>query len=160
MAGKIIYDHIEFFFSKETLHSIVGIDNLSYDDWARSVMLLKTDEETESYQKLNENDKQFVYNIQLNENFLKIKKIVEEIEKQIEAEPDITKINIDSKVIEMKKLTEELEFYDEIYLSANRVFNKIRQHIHDSYPSYVGGGLSLEDFKEMIRQKVKLIKDQ
>ena len=70
----IVYNHIEFFFSKEDLKSMMTIKPLSYEPWLDTLYDLYS-------AKPDENDKSFHYNIKHTEQYANILKHLTQIEK-------------------------------------------------------------------------------
>jgi hypothetical protein len=88
------------------------------------------------------------------ENVIKqIKEIKKECKKGENASKTQIKQITNIIFAELKKLY----YYDEIYVYAHSVFNNIRR---SGIIKQIGGGLSLEEFKKKIREKIKMIMDQ
>ena len=47
-----------------------------------------------------------------------------------------------------------LYYYEETYVYAHYVFNNIRQNIIESFKQLGGGNITLEEFKQKIRDKI------
>lgn len=147
----IVYNHIEFFFSKEDLKSMMTIKPLSYEPWLDTLYDLYS-------AKPDENDKSFHYNIKHTEQYANILKHLTQIEKitngvNIQKTEEEKKKEIKNCIIEIEKEYSKLYYYDEIYMYAHYVFNNIR----NSGVLQMGGGITLEEFKQQIREKIKLI---
>lgn len=144
----IVYNHIEFFFSKEDLKSMMTIKPLSYEPWLDTLYDLYS-------AKPDKNDLSFHYNIKHTKEYAAILKHLEEIEKITNGnKSDNEKKNeIKDRIKEIEKEYPKLYYYDEIYMYAHYVFNNIR----NSGVLQMGGGITLEEFKQQIREKIKLI---
>jgi tRNA-dihydrouridine synthase len=144
----IVYNHIEFFFSKEDLKSMMTIKPLSYEPWLDTLYDLYS-------AKPDEKDKSFHYNIKHTTQYANILKHITEIEKITNSintqEEKIQEIK--DHIKEIEKEYPKLYYYDEIYMYAHYVFNNIR----NSGVLQMGGGITLEEFKQHIREKIKLI---
>jgi hypothetical protein len=172
-AKDIIYKYIEFFFSKTDLHSMMTIKPLSYENWLQSI--------SDMYSVNTHTDKTFHYNIMHTEAYQEIIKslrkidklsTVEKSDKSGEIKTEAGKIEETEATIKKNQNTIELEFenikknysqlyyYDEIYVYAHYVFNNIRKIPNLGIQK--GGGrkdrqLTLEEFKEIIREKIKML---
>jgi len=145
----IVYNHIEFFFSKEDLKSMMTIKPLSYEPWLDTLYDLYT---------TKPDDLSFHYNIKHTEQYANITKLLKKIE-DIVNEVDTQKSNevkkneIKNHITEIEKEYPKLYYYDEIYMYAHYIFNNIR----NSGVLQMGGGITLEEFKQQIREKIKLM---
>jgi hypothetical protein len=148
----IIYNHIEFFFSKEDLKSMMTIKPLSYEPWLDTLYDLYSS-------KPDEKDLSFHYNIKHTKQYERILKQIDEIDKITKGvEPGYQNKTDDEKKNEIKNCIKEIEneystlyYYDEIYMYAHYIFNNIR----NSGVLQMGGGITLEEFKHQIREKIK-----
>ena len=172
-AKDIIYKYIEFFFSKTDLHSMMTIKPLSYENWLQSI--------SDMYSVDPQMDKtKFHYNIMhtpvYQEIIQSLRKINDlstvdppkagesktEVEKLKETETKIqkNKSKIEHEFNSIKEKYSQLYYYDEIYVYAHYVFNNIRKIPNLGIQK--GGGhkdkeLTLEEFKEIIREKIKML---
>ena len=143
---------LNFFFSETDLKHLMPIEPLSYDDWASLAVTVKETKE-------DANNK---YNIMLDESFLQIKKHLIDIKsiltgpKTAEEKKDLIKL----KIAEIEQLYEKLHYYKEVYVHAHFMFNRLRKILEQEQSMFMGGGMSLNEFKERIRQKIKLITNQ
>jgi len=148
----IVYNHIEFFFTKEDLKSMMTIKPLAYESWLDTLYDMYSS-------KPSKGDKTFHYNLTHTDEY-------EEILKQLQKIEDITKgIKEEHKGKTDKEKKEEIKvcitkieeqypklyFYHEIYMYAHYIFNNIR----NSGVLQMGGGITLEEFKQIIRDKIK-----
>lgn len=150
----ILYNYIEFFFSKHDLQTMMEIKALSYENWMKSVSSL--------YSIKPKNNDKFHYNIMHTPEYTQIKKILKSISEiyKGDGEPDIKKKQAQEKIIEIENLYKNLYYYDDVYVFAHHVFNNIRQLPNfgiDIQKGGKGGVLSLEEFKQIIREKIKLL---
>lgn len=154
----ILYNYIEFFFPKQDLESMMKIKALSYENWMETVYNLYS-------VKPNSGDKRFHYNIMHTDEYMKIMKILTEIN-TIYTTTDGTKTTDEKKqdtrmkIEEIEKLYESLYYYDEVYVFAHHVFNNIRKLPNfgiDIQRGGKGGDISLEQFKQIIREKIKML---
>jgi hypothetical protein len=156
---NFLYEHIEFFFSTDDLKDMMDIQELSYENWQTTVVLLnetikpKPNESNETNKDIT-----FNYNIMTDVTYFQIKEILKTMKKDIQQK---NKEEIKNKIIKIENLYDKLYYYDEVYVHAHFVFNNIRKLIKEGNPNVtMGGGMSLEDFKERIRQKIILITSQ
>jgi len=167
-AKDIMYNYIEFFFSKTDLHSMMTIKPLSYENWLQSICDMYSVE-----QKSDKNT--FHYNIMHTTVYKEIIKSLRKIEEystieNLSAKTDAEKFKeTEEKIKRNEKLIEvefknikdkyaQLYYYDEIYVYAHYVFNNIRKIPNLGIQK--GGGhrqLTLEEFKEIIREKIKML---
>ena len=150
----ILYNYIEFFFSKHDLQSMMEIKALSYENWMKSVSSL--------YSIKPKNNDKFHYNIMHTPEYIKIKKILKSITDiyKGDGDPETKKTQALEKIIEIENLYKNLYYYDDVYVFAHHVFNNIRQLPNfgiDIQKGGKGGVLSLEEFKQIIREKIKLL---
>ena len=144
----IVYNHIEFFFSKDDLKTMMTIKPLSYEPWLDTLYDLYSSKP---------NDNSFHYNITHTVEYQKILEKIKEIEKITKgAEPyDVSDAEKKKLILEQIKQIEneypKLYYYDEIYMYAHYIFNNIR----NSGVLQMGGGITLEEFKQQIREKIK-----
>ena len=144
----IVYNHIEFFFSKEDLKSMMTIKPLSYEPWLDTLYDLYSSEP-------DENDLSFHYNIKHTKEYKTIAenlKKIEDITNDVKTDEE-KKNEIKNCIKEIEKEYPKLYYYDEIYMYAHYVFNNIR----NSGVLQMGGGITLEEFKNQIREKIKLM---
>ena len=147
----IVYNHIEFFFSKEDLKSMMTIKPLSYEPWLDTLY--------DSYSsKPDPKDKSFHYNIAHTVEYQTILdkiKTIENITKGISPHdsktPEEKKKEILETINQIENEYPKLYYYDEIYMYAHYIFNNIR----NSGVLQMGGGITLEEFKQKIREKIK-----
>ena len=146
----IVYNHIEFFFSKEDLKSMMTIKPLSYEPWLDTLYDLYASQP-------DKNDLSFHYNITHTKEYATILEHLKEIE---DITNDVTEKSDEEKKKKIKNLIKEIEkeypklyYYDEIYMYAHYIFNNIR----NSGVLQMGGGITLEEFKQQIREKIKLM---
>ena len=141
---QIIYNYIEFFFSKDELKSLMNIDSLDYDSWLNSIRLLYSDKDPIDG---------FHYNIMRTDSYGKIIEYIKKIREKVKngINPN-DKPFIKNQIILIENEYENLYYYDQIYVYANNIFNKIR----DTGLKIEGGGknMTLEDFKQIIREKI------
>ena len=147
----IVYNHIEFFFSKEDLKSMMTIKPLSYEPWLDTLYELYSN-------KPDKKDKTFHYNIKHTKEYERILEQIEKIEditkgikEHAAKSPEDRKTDIKACIKKIEEEYPKLYFYDEIYMYAHYIFNNIR----NSGVLQMGGGISLEEFKQKIREKIK-----
>jgi len=147
----IVYNHIEFFFSKEDLKSMMTIKPLSYEPWLDTLYDLYTSQP-------DKNDLSFHYNIKhtkeyaiITDHLKKIEAIVNGV--NIQKSDEEKKNDIKNHIKEIEKEYPKLYYYDEIYMYAHYIFNNIR----NSGVLQMGGAITLEEFKQQIREKIKLM---
>jgi hypothetical protein len=147
----LVYNHIEFFFSKDDLKSMMTIKPLSYEPWLDTLYDLYST-------KPEEKDKSFHYNIRHTVQYQTIlDKIntIEKITKSIDPYDGYTEKEKKKMILDQIKEIEDeypkLYYYDEIYMYAHYIFNNIR----NSGVLQMGGGITLEEFKQKIREKIK-----
>ena len=141
---QIIYNYIEFFFSKEELKSMMQIDSLDYDSWLNTIRLLYSDKDPIDG---------FHYNIMRTDSYGKIIEYIKKIREKVKNGINPNDIPfIKNQIILIENEYENLYYYDQIYVYANNIFNKIR----DTGLKIEGGGknMTLEDFKQIIREKI------
>jgi len=152
--SDILYNYLEFFFTPDDLRDMIDIKSSSYKEWSETVLLLKEE-------KPSDYDTKFYYNIRWTPQYIKIKRILNEIHtisKNESGSRDLTiKQQIRDKILKIKELYIDLEYYEDIYVYAHHIFNSIRDDILKGISLLKGGGITLEEFKKLIRQKVKLI---
>lgn len=149
----ILYNNIEFFFSETDLKHLMPIEPLSYDDWASLAVTVKETKDDTHHNR---------YNIMLDESFLKIKPLLKDI-KLIAMNTETAEKKkglIKNKIAEIEQLYEKLHYYKEVYVHAHFMFNRLRKILEQEQSMFMGGGMSLNEFKERIRQKIKLITNQ
>uniref|UniRef100_A0A6C0ETS7 Uncharacterized protein n=1 Tax=viral metagenome TaxID=1070528 RepID=A0A6C0ETS7_9ZZZZ len=152
-----LYENIEFFFSIVDLEQMMKIKQFSYEDWATTSVLLKETKFIKDETKVNPD---FNYNIMTDDAYKNIIEILKTTKDDI---INKNKEGFNTKISQIVKLYDDLYYYEEVYVHAHFVFNKIRKLIEDGIideNTTVGGGLSLKDFKERIRQKIRLITNQ
>jgi hypothetical protein len=144
------------------------IKPLSYENWLQSI--------SDMYSVNQKTDKNtFHYNIMHTDEYKEIIKLLREIHdlstveksnaktevgKMEETEKKIqeNKTEIEKKFQKIKDEYAKLYYYDEIYVYAHYVFNNIRKIPNLGIQK--GGGhrqLTLEEFKEIIREKIKML---
>jgi hypothetical protein len=145
---QIIYNYIEFFFSKDDLKSMMMIHSLDYESWLNTVDLLYSD---------NEPINGFHYNIMRTDSYITIIKCIKEIKEKIKnGINNRDKDFIKNQIIIIEREYVNLYYYDQIYVYAHNIFNKLRSN----GLKIQGGGeknMTLEDFKQIIRDKIKNI---
>jgi len=149
-APECIYKYIEFFFSKEDLESMMPPKSLPYQTWLVSVYDVYFDKEGEPGV--------FQYNIRFDPAYKRIMKYLEEIEKISDPINNTSQINEINKKIENEY--KNLYYYHEIYVYAHYFFENMRNNdvfILDIGEEIIGGGITLEQFKQKIREKIKLL---
>ena len=172
--SDVVFKYIEFFFSKEELLTMFKIKPLSYHVWLNAVHGLYSVDPNLSKPA---NEKVFHYNIMhtsaykdIIEILKKIKGIVNDSAKFATTTTDENAISknktdgIDKIKVEYDQINKlcikDLYYYEETYIYAHYVFNNIR----NNGIKIKGGGLmnikdikdmSLEDFKDAIREKIK-----
>jgi hypothetical protein len=150
----ILYNYIEFFFSKHDLQTMMEVKALSYENWMKSVSSL--------YSIKPKNSDKFHYNIMHTPEYTKIKKNLKKINDicKGDGDPDTKKTQSLAMITEIEDLYKNLYYYDNVYVFAHHVFNNIRQLPNfgiDIQKGGKGGTLSLEEFKQIIREKIKLL---
>ena len=143
-AAEYLYKYIEFFFSKEDLEIMLPPKSLSYEMWLSSIHDVYFDTEKKS--------DEFHYNIKFSPSYKKIMNYADEI-KNIR-EPMKNK----EKIYELKKKIEDqyknLYYYQDIYVYAHYFFESMK--INNVFTMDItGGGITLEHFKQKIRDKIK-----
>lgn len=149
-AQNIMYNYIEFFFSKEDLKSMMTIKPFSYESWLDVLY--------ESYKNKPINNNTFHYNIMHTKSFENINSKIKEIEKIYSLGLTTeNKHKIDILFKQIEEQYKDLHYYEETYLYAHYVFNNIRKNIieTETYKQVGGGKISLEDFKKKIREKIR-----
>ena len=148
-ASEMLYKYIEFFFSKDDLKTMMTIKPFSYESWLDSLYDL--------YSKKPEDETIFHYNIMHTTEFEIINKYIKKIEELSNNQNESN----ESNKSEINKLFKEIEdqydnlyYYEETYLYAHYIFNNIRKNIIEEYKQLGGGHISLEDFKQKIRDKI------
>ena len=141
-APDYVYKYIEFFFSKEDLESMLPPKPLPYETWLTTAYDVHFDKEKEP--------NIFHYNIRFSPAYKKIMKYVEEIKKL--PHPDKDKINELNKKIESQY--KDLYYYQDIYVYAHYFFETMKNN-NVFTMNITGGGLTLEQFKQKIRDKIK-----
>ena len=148
-ASDIVYNYIEFFFSKDDLKSMMTIKPLSYENWLDSLYELYSTKPAKG---------KFHYNLMHTDEFEFIQKKINEI-KEKEKNANGLELSQTEKADIMRLFKEiedkyaVLDYYDDIYVYAHYVFNTIRK----SGIPLMGGGLSLDEFKNKIREKIRLM---
>jgi hypothetical protein len=145
-ASEIVYNYIEFFFSKDELKSMMTIKPFSYDSWLDSIYELYS-------KKPLPQDNKFHYNIMHTKEFETINKNIKEIEK-LSKLPNKDKNKIDELFKDIEKQYSNLYYYEETYVYAHYIFNNIRKNIIESFTQIGGGHITLEEFKQKIRDKI------
>ncbi len=148
----LLYNYIEFFFSKDDLKSMMTIKPLSYEPWLDTLHDL--------YSAKPEDDS-FHYNIKHTKEYERISKELAEIEDIIKGiklqhmnkSEEEKKNKIKECIKKIEKEYPKLYYYDETYMYAHYIFNNIR----NSGVLQMGGGITLEEFKQRIREKIKSI---
>lgn len=153
----VVFNYIEFFFSKEELNTMFKIKPLSHHVWLDAVDGMYSNEPNTS--------DEFQYNIMHTTAYKEIMKHLESI-KTIINDPnkkiDQIKKEIQSIYVKINKILQddELHYYEQTYVYAHYVFSNIR----NNGIKIKGGGikhmkdikdLSLEEFKELIKEKIK-----
>lgn len=152
----VVFNYIEFFFSKEELNTMFKIKPFPHHVWLDAV---------DRMYSIEPKDKtEFHYNIMHTESYKGIMRHLEEIKKNITSNKpkSETKRVIDAIYIKIKGIlnNDELYYYEQTYVYAHYIFNDIRE----KGIKLKGGGikhmkdikdLSLEEFKELIKEKIK-----
>ena len=150
----IVYNYIEFFFSKKDLHSMMTIKPLSYEMFMKHLYDLYS-------LKPELKEDEFHYNIMHTDEYKSIIEKLKFIHKKSEKGEHLTnpviKAEIDKKFLEIEELYKKLYYYDEIYVYAHYVFNNIRKITDLGIQRGGGRTLNLEQFKDKIREKIKLL---
>jgi len=153
--NDILYNYIEFFFSKHDLQTMMEIKELSYENWMKSV--------ASNYSKKTKNN-EFHYNIMHTDEYIEIKKILKKINDIYKGDEsrEIKKQKAQEKLSEIENLYKKLYYYDKVYVFAHHVFNNIRELSNLGVDIQRGGKggtgvLTLEEFKQIIREKIKLL---
>jgi hypothetical protein len=141
-AAEYLYKYIEFFFSKEDLQLIMPPKPLSYSMWLSSVYDMY---DTEGDPNV------FHYNIKFSPAYKQIIIYADEI-KNIR-DP----INNKEKIDQIKKKIDaeykNLYYYQDIYIYAHYFFEDMK--INNVFTAdMTGGGITLEQFKQKIRDKI------
>jgi hypothetical protein len=151
----ILYNYIEFFFSKHDLQTMMEVKELSYENWMKSVA---------SIYSIKPKNNEFHYNIMHTDEYVEIKKILKKINDIYKGDdtPDIKKQKAQEKLSEIENLYKNLYYYDKVYVFAHHVFNNIRELSNLGIDIQRGGKggtgvLTLEEFKQIIREKIKLL---
>jgi len=146
-TSEILYKHIEFFFSKDDLKTMMTIKPFSYESWLDSIY--------ELYLKKPEDKTIFHYNIMHTDAFNTIIEKIKEI-KKIENDSN-KKEQINNLFKEIEEEYNKLYYYEETYMYAHYIFNNIRRNIIESklFKQVGGGNITLEEFKQKIRDKIK-----
>jgi hypothetical protein len=143
-AAEYLYKYIEFFFSKEDLETMLPPKSLSYEMWLSSVY--------DVYFDKKDDPNIFHYNIKFSPPYKKIMIYVDEI-KNIK-EPMKNK----EKIYEIKKKIEDeykfLYYYQDVYVYAHYFFETMKNN-NVFTMNITGGGITLEQFKQKIRDKIK-----
>jgi len=163
IINQIIYNNLEFFFSEEDLNSIFKKELISYEMFLNMIHDLDNPKEKEKENEETKNeDKPNVFNIMHDPTFLNIKVMIGNIEQQLNVIPDIEEAiqdgTVDSLFNDIEKKYSELKYYNEIYVYSHYIFNTIRDNnsiLSEINKKITGGGISLEDFKEIIRNHIK-----
>ena len=147
-SAEMVYNYIEFFFSKDDLKLMMTIKPFSYESWLDSVYDLYL-------KKPLPGDKTFHYNIMHTDAFKIINENINQIEKL-----SISNSPKDKKEIEnlFKKIEEQythLYYYEETYVYAHYIFNNIRKNMLETFKQMGGGNITLEEFKKKIRDKIR-----
>jgi len=141
----MLYKYIEFFFSKEDLKLMMSIKPFSYESWLDSIY--------ELYSKKPEDDNIFHYNVMHTKEFEIINKYIKKIE-ELSSSNTPNKFEIDKLFKEIENQYENLYYYEETYLYAHYIFNNIRKNIIEEYKQVGGGHITLDEFKQKIREKI------
>jgi len=144
-APDYVYTYIEFFFSKEDLESMMPPKSLSYETCLSSVYDVFFDKEGD--------DDVFHYNIRLDPAYKRIMKYLEEIKT---SQPNKSQIDEINQKIENEY--KNLYYYHETYVYAHYFFENMRNNnvfTMNLGEEIIGGGITLEQFKQKIREKIK-----
>jgi hypothetical protein len=136
---KILYNYIEFFLSKDDLYSMMEIQDLDFDSWVKSVNDLYFDSKPNSG---------FHYNLKHSSGYHKIIEHLNQM-KILVSKNKYKEIPALIKLIEDQY--ENLYYYDQIYVFAHHLFNNIREN----EIKFGGGLITIEEFKQKIREKIK-----
>lgn len=150
MDSDILYKHIEFFFSKDDLNSMLVIKPMSYEPWLDKIYEMYSTKPT---------DDRFHYNLMHTDEYRNIKdkliKIKEISKNSVNELTEQNKFKLEELFKSIEDSYEMLYYYDEIYLYAHYVFNNIRTSDVIKMEQSGGGQISLEEFKQKIRDKIK-----
>ena len=163
ITQNIIYDHLEYFFSEEDLNSIFKKELISYEMFLNMIYDLDNPKEKEKEKEETKNeDKSNVFNIMHDPTFLNIKEMIGKIEQTLKDIPDLENAIkdgiVDNLFNDIENKYYELKYYNEIYVYSHYIFNTIRNNksiLSEINKKITGGGISLEDFKEIIRNHIK-----
>lgn len=148
-ASETVYKYIEFFLSKDDLKIMMTIKPFSYESWLDSVYDLY------SKKPLDTEPNKFHYNVMHTDAFENINKHIKKIEELSISNTPTDKKEIDKLFEEIEKQYTELYYYEETYVYAHYIFNNIRQNMLDPFKQIGGGNITLEEFKQKIRDKIK-----
>ena len=172
--SDVVFNYIEFFFSKEELLTMFKIKPLSHHVWLDAVHDLYSTDPNESK---SADEKVFHYNIMHTDAYKDIMEILKKIKKIAIKSSEFVSTTTDEKTIAnhkkkgiedikteydkiLKICIEKLHYYEETYVYAHYIFNNIR----NNGIKIKGGGImnikdikdmSLEEFKDVIREKIK-----
>ena len=157
----VVFNYIEFFFSKEELNTLFKIKPLSQPVWLEAVHGMYSIDPNES---IPEDKKKFHYNIMHTTAYKNIMSKLKDIKKIIKTNKPKNEIksDIDKIYTEINAILEgdDLYYYEQTYVYAHYIFNNIR----NKGIEIKGGGikhmkdikdLSLEEFKDLIKEKIK-----
>jgi hypothetical protein len=122
------------------------IKALSYENWMKSVSSI--------YSIKPKNNDKFHYNIMHTDAFKTIDEKIKKIE-ELSKLPNKDKNQMNKLFKEIEDQYVNLYYYEETYVYAHYVFNNIRKNIIESFKQLGGGHITLEEFKQKIRDKIK-----
>lgn len=163
--SDVVFKYIEFFFSKKDLDSMFKIKPLSQHVWLEAVHSLYSVDPNDPNipnEKKPEKD-EFHYNIMHTDAYKGIMECLKKIKGimiESDRDPSNKKQQIQIEYNKIDELCKDLYYYEERYVYAHYIFNNIRTN----GIKIKGGGIkhvkdmtdmTIEDFKEIIRQKIK-----
>jgi hypothetical protein len=145
----ILYNHFEFFLSKEDIKILFPLKSLTYTEYLNSV----------SYMYEEKDDtKKFQYNIRFTPSYIDITKLLTDIKNILKNDviPDVEKTKIIENIKRIKYLLKmsDLNFYSEEFVYAHYKMEEFRNNSKLFKQRQYGGGLTLEQFKQKIREKI------
>jgi hypothetical protein len=157
----VVFNYIEFFFSKEELNTMFKIKPLSHHVWLDAIDGMYSIDPNES----SADETEFHYNIMHTTAYKDIIKELKSIKKIIDVpnkKIDQIKRDIQPRYNKINEILrgDELYYYEQTYVYAHYIFSNIR----NNGIKIKGGGikhikdikdLSLEEFKELIKEKIK-----
>jgi hypothetical protein len=159
---NILYKHFEFFLSKEDIRILFPLkNNLTYTEYLNNAAFIY---ETQNNAVFQYNIRFVPIYIEIKDKLQAIKKIlyaeIKTQEQQRENERKIKMLNEElKKLIKQSQSHNDLYFYQEEYVYAHHKMNEFRKNetvFEDLLESreQTGGGITLEQFKQIIRDKI------